>query len=487
MSSYIVTVDQGSSSTKVLAVDHEGHQAYRSFRPLRIARPQPGHVEQDPVHVLQQTRAALEEVISSVHAAGGEVIGIGLTCQRSSFVAWDRGQGRALTPILSWQDLRAKDLCEDLTSQRDAIYQKTGLPLTGHYGGPKFLWLMEHDPRTLKWVDLQGTVYSPWNSFLLWHLTEERVCATDESIAGRTLFFNIHERDWDLELLHLFRIPETILPQVLPTCHPYGHFRFGEASIPLICSIGDHQAALLGLGGLEKDQCGLNYGTSAGCLVNSGGKPRVVNGLLTSIAYSMSKEATYCTEGTVNAVGSLFEWFENEKGILGASKAWEELMEPSSHGWYMLPGMYGIAAPYWKESILTEFKGEGKSLSAGIMLRAGMESIAYLVADILDRLRTVPGLEIHQITAAGGAARPSLLQFQADILDLPVVHSSIADATALGCAFLAGLQVGFWKNIEEIRDIIQGDQTFIPRLSPSQRQTLLDGWHALLNSSGILP
>jgi glycerol kinase len=149
--------------------------------------------------------------------------------------------------------------------------------------------------------------------------------------------------------------------------------------------------------------------------------------------------------------------------------------------------MYGIAAPYWRESTLTEFKGSGKSPSAGIMLRAGMESIAFLVADILDRLKTVPGLEIHQITAAGGAARPSLLQFQADILGLPVVHSSIADATALGCAFLAGLQVGFWKDMEEIRSIIQGDQTFYPRLSPSQRQTLLDGWHTLLHSSGILP
>ena len=288
--------------------------------------------------------------------------------------------------------------------------------------------------------------------------------------------------------MRLFGIPEKVLPEIRPTCDLYGHYRFEDKRIPMTCSIGDHQGALIGLGGLEKGQCALNYGTSAGVLNNIGTTPHIVTGLLTNIAYSTRDQANYTAEGTVNAAGSLFEWFENERGIPGASKRWEELMEPSSHGWTMLPGMYGIAAPYWKESSLTEFKGEGKPLSEGIMLRAGMESIAFLVADILDRLRSVPGLEITQITAAGGAARPSLLQFQADILGRPVVHSSIADATALGCAFLAGRQVGFWRDIEEIRSLIQGDQTFTPRISPSQRQALLDGWYDLLRRSpGFFP
>ena len=173
MSAFIVTVDQGSSSTKVLAIDPQGRQAYRSSRPLRIDRPQPAHVEQDPLHVLRETRAALDEVIASILSDGHEIRAIGLACQRSSFIAWNRKEGQPYTPIISWQDLRARDLCGEFQSFKEEIYQKTGLPLTGHYGGPKFQWLKRHDPAFSRWIDLPGTVYTPWNSFLLYHLTEE--------------------------------------------------------------------------------------------------------------------------------------------------------------------------------------------------------------------------------------------------------------------------------------------------------------------------
>ncbi len=486
MSSFIVTIDQGSSATKVLAFDHRGHQTYRAFRPLKIGRPQPTHVEQDPVHLLEETRGALEEVISSISMDGHEILSIGLACQRSSFIFWDRKEGRAFTPIISWQDLRAKDICVELNLQRDRIYQRTGLPLTGHYGGPKFLWFLKNDPEIPKLIHLPELVFSPWNSFLMWHLTEERVCATDESIAGRTLFFNIHERSWDGELVRLFKIPKHILPEIRPTCCLYGHYKFKNQFIPITCSIGDHQAALLGLGGFEKGQCGLNYGTSAGVLVNIGSIPYMTNGLLTNIAYSNGDEVIYAAEGTVNAVGSLFEWFEKEKGMEGASMHWEEQMASSSQGWYMVPGMYGIAAPYWKETAATEFKGDGVVPSQDVLLRAGMESIAFLVVDILDQLQKIPNLQIYQVTAAGGAARPPLLQFQADLLGMPIIHSSVMDATALGCALLMGFQVGFWKNTEEIQNIIGGKETYYPQISPAQCQDLLDGWHKLLKSRGIL-
>ena len=307
MSSFVLAIDQGSSSTKVLSFDRRGRQSYRSSRPLRIERPSPVHVEQDPIHVLQETKFALDEVLSSIFKDGHEVTAIGLACQRSSFLLWDRGGGRPLTPIISWQDLRAKDLCTELDSQREEIYQKTGLPLTGHYGGPKFLWFIRNNPELSKWIHLPKVLFSPWNSFLLWHLTQERVCATDESIAGRTLFFNIHARFWDKDLLRLFRVPEEILPEIRPTCHLYGHYPFENRSIPITCSIGDHQGALIGLGGLKKGHCGLNYGTSAGVLINIGKEAHVIDGLLTNILYSTKEEVNYTTEGTVNAVGSLFE------------------------------------------------------------------------------------------------------------------------------------------------------------------------------------
>lgn len=487
MNCCIVTIDQGSSGTKVLAFDRRGEVVYRSSRPLKILRSSPTHVEQSPLHVLAETRSALEEVLSSIHHDGHEVAAIGLACQRSSFLLWDRQSGQALTPIISWQDLRAKDLCAELIPHRKVIYQKTGLPLTGHYGGPKFLWLLRHEPPMSHWIGSIGTVYSPWSSFLLWHLTEERTCTVDESIAGRSLFFNIFDRSWDETLLTLFQVPREILPEIRPTCHLHGHCRFGDRSIPLVCSIGDHQAALLGMGGFASGRIALNYGTSGGALINIGREPHVVDGLLTNINYSNREEVFYAAEGTVNAVGSLFEWFEMEKGVKGASGDWEKRMAPSSQGWFMLPGMYGIAAPYWKETAPTLFHGPGDHASIEVQMRAAMESIAFLTADILERLNRIPGFEVRRITAGGGAGRKPLLQFQADLLGMPIHHSFITDATALGCAFLTGLQVGFWRDVAEIQSLAREGETFHPQLSFSLRQGLLDRWHQLLRSHGVTP
>lgn len=485
MSRFIVTIDQGSSGTKVLAFDQRGEVAYRSSRPLELLRSSPTHVEQSPLHVLEETHSALEEVLLSIHHDDHDIAALGLACQRSSFLLWDRKSGEALTPIISWQDLRAKDLCTELTPHRKAIYQKTGLPLTGHYGGPKFLWLLRHESRMPQWLGSMDTVYSPWSSFLLWHLTEERTCMVDESIAGRSLIFNIFDRSWDEKLLKLFQVPCEILPEIRPTCHLYGHYLFRDRSIPLVCSIGDHQAALLGMGGFASGRCALNYGTSGGALINIGREPHLVDGLLTNIDYSSAEEACYAAEGTVNAVGSLFEWFEMEKGVKGASRDWEKSMAPSSQGWLMLPGMYGIAAPYWKETAPTVFHGPGQIPSLEVQMRAAMESIAFLTADILKRLNQIPGFAIRQITAGGGAGRGPLLQFQADLLGMPVHHAYLADATALGCAFLTGLQVGFWRDIEEIQSLVREGETFYPRLSASLRQGLLDRWHQLLRSHGV--
>ena len=486
MDLFIVTIDQGSSATKVLAFDQRGKAVYRSSRPLRIGRPSPTHVEQSPSHVLEESRSALEEVLTSIHHDGHDVAAIGLACQRSSFLLWDRETGEAFTPIISWQDLRAKDIGAELAAYRETIYQKTGLPLTGHYGGPKFLWLLRHEPRMPGWLGSRGAVYSPWSSFLLWHLTEEKICAVDESIAGRSLFFNISERSWDKTLSELFQVPIEILPEIEPTCHVYGHYRFKNRSIPLVCSVGDHQGALLGMGGFEIGRCALNYGTSGAGLINIGTKPHIVDGLLTNIGYSSPGEAFYTVEGTVNTVGSLFEWFEIEKGVRGASRNWEKRMAPSSNGCLMLPGMYGIAAPYWRETAPTLFHGSLEPPSIEIQIRAGMESIAFLIADILERLNQIPGFEIQRITAGGGAARKPLLHFQADLLGIPIHHSSMTDATALGCAFLAGLQAGVWKNIEEIQSLTHEEETFYPQLSPSSRRGLLDSWHLLLKTHGIV-
>ena len=222
-------------------------------------------------------------------------------------------------------------------------------------------------------------------------------------------------------------------------------------------------------------------------MINIGREPHVVDGLLTNIDYSNPQEAFYAAEGTVNAVGSLFDWFETEKGVKGASRDWENEMTPSSQGWFMLPGMYGIAAPYWKETAPTLFHGPGEFPSIEVQIRAGMESIAFLMADILERLRQIPDFEIRRITAGGGAGRRPLLQFQADLLDMPIHHSFITDATALGCAFLTGLQVGFWRDIAEVQSLVREGDIFYPQISASLRRDLLDLWHQLLRNHGVAP
>lgn len=364
------------------------------------------------------------------------------------------------------------------------IHAKTGLPLTGHYGGPKFLWLLHHDPDVSRKIEEKGTAFTPRNSFLLWHLTEEHVFATDESIAGRSLLFNIHERRWDRALLDLFQVPDSVLPEVWLTSRLYGHYRFRDRPIPITCSIGDHQAALLGLGGFEEGQCAINYGTSAGILANVGRKPRIVKGLLSALLYSDYRGAFYEVEGTVNAVGSLFEWFEKERKLPNASKDWENLLAPSSQGWILVPGMFGIAAPYWHEEKVWEFVGTGAVPNESVLLRAAMESIAFLVADCLERIEGA-SVSVREVFAAGGASRDPLLQFQADLLGLPVHRSSVKEATALGCGLLAGLAGGFWEDPEAIQHPVHTETTFQPTLSPSERRDLLDRWHRVLRERGI--
>lgn len=484
MASVVVAIDQGSSATKVLALDRQGNPIYQASRPLRTERPNPSHVEQDPLHVLQETRQVLDQVIATVMKDGHDILCLGLACQRSSFLLWNRLRGEALTPILSWQDLRAQSLCNAFQDQREMIYAKTGLPLTGHYGGPKFLWLLRHDPDFSRRAAQRGSAFTPWNSFLLWHLTEEHVFATDESIAGRSLLYNIHERRWDGELLDLFRVPDSLLPEVWVTSRLYGHYRFHDRRIPITCSIGDHQAALLGLGGFEEGQCGVNYGTSAGLLTNVGTTPRIIRGLLSAPLYSDPHEVIYEVEGTVNAVGSLFEWFEKERNLPNASRNWENLLAPTSQGWILVPGMFGIAAPYWHECRIWEFVGEGETSDEKVLLRAAMESIAFLVADCLERIKNA-SLPVKEVFAAGGAARDPLLQFQADLLGLPVHRSSVREATALGCGLLAGLQTGVWVNREELPHLTPTETTFHPSISSAEREALLTRWHKALREKGI--
>ena len=487
MNEVVVGIDVGSSAVKALAFDRAGRPVRKVQRPLSALPPEPGRVELDPGHVRRQCAGALVDVLTAAEAGGSKVRCIGLACQRSSFLLWQRDTGRPLTPVISWQDLRAAPLCASMAEHRDRIYEKTGLPLTAHYGGPKFLWLRRHRSSLFRRLDSPGAVFSPLSSFLLHHLTGGRPAAVDESIAGRTLLVDIAARRWDPELIALFEMPPHLLPQIVAVCRRHGGFVFGGRTIPIECCIGDQQAALAALGGLQQGRCVLSLGTSGGVLVDTGRTPAPAPGLLLSVARSSATEVSYAAEGTINAVGSLFEWFETEQHISGAAVRWDRLAADASDGWQMIPGMFGIAAPYWRETAPTVFAGEGLRLSPAVRLRAGMEAIALLIADIVDRIQTGTACRIDRVVASGGAAKGPLLQCTADLLGREVMRSAVADATALGCAFLAGRRTGFWEPAVETGPArVETAGTFSPRISEARRRRRLSAWHRLLRQHGIL-
>jgi glycerol kinase len=486
MGNVVIGVDVGSSAVKAVAFDRGGRPVDRAGRPVETLRPGPGRAECDPGHLIRRVEGALSELLSRVHQGGNTVRAIGLACQRSSFLAWERDSGMPFTPVISWQDLRAEPICREMAQHRAGVHEKTGLPLTAHYGGPKFLWLRRHDPEFFRWVGRPGAVFSPLSSFLLSHLTGETVPVVDESIAGRTLLVDIRKRTWDRELVEMFEVPEGLLPEIVPVCGGFGRHRFENRDIPVTCSIGDQQAALAGLGSMSKGCCAISLGTSGGVLATIGSSPIPVPGLLTAVALSTAETIVYAAEGTVNAVGSLFRWFEEEQGISGAETRWDRTAAPSSQGWVMIPGMFGIAAPYWKESAPTLFSGGRGEPAPEVRLRAGIEAVALLVGDILGSLETVQGADIDRIVAAGGSAKGPLLQCLADVLGRVVFRSPIEDASALGCAFLAGREVGFWKS-DPVSDAAGNEEPYRPRISDSDRQVLVENWHRLLREQGIYP
>jgi glycerol kinase len=308
----------------------------------------------------------------------------------------------------------------------------------------------------------------------------------DESIAGRTLLADIRKRAWDRALEEMFEVPERLLPEIVPVCGDFGGHRFENRVIPVTCCIGDQQAALAGLGSMREGCCAISLGTSGGVLAAIGSSPTLVPGLLTAVALSTAATVVYAVEGTVNAVGSLFQWFEEEQGISGAATRWDRMAAASSQGWVLLPGMFGIAAPYWKESAPMLFSGGKGEPGPEVRLRAGIESVALLVGDILGSLETVRGVNIDRIVAAGGSAKGPLLQCLADVLGRVVLRSPIEDASALGCAFLAGREVGFWSS-DPATEAAGTEDPYPPRISAASRQALMESWHRLLREHGITP
>ncbi len=474
-----IVLDQGTSSTKVFLFDNKFQILYTDRIKHNLARPAPRHVESSAKSISKACADLLERSVQYALNVKGTVVSCGLAVQRSTFLFWDRKSLNPLTPAISWQDSRASAEVDELEPYKNRIQEITGTPLSAHFGAPKFLHLTRRDPALLESVQNKQAWFGPLSAYLVHRLTGKP--AVDESIACRTLLLNINTVRWSKSLGKIFRIPLDNLPSLKNTSYDYGSVSVLGQTIPLKCVIGDQQAALIGQGGIVPGILATNFGTSASVQFNTGDKPQYVNGLLSSVLVSDVHSRLFMLEGTINACNALFYWLESELKIPHEAMVWYKRCENTSTNGILIPGFSGLAAPYWIDDLNTVYYNL-ETAGRDEIIRAGMESIGFLVYDILT---AISGLIIHDlpmITASGGGARIALLQFIADLLQIPVGHTTLEDRTALGVYKL--LQKAEGVDIGSIK--VECDQVMKPTMSVATRNKKIALWHKALKIAQII-
>lgn len=493
MSDLLMALDQGSTTSKAVLMDRKGRAVREAVSPLKTDHPRPGWVEQDPGSILASLVRSAERLLRSLRHSKTAIAGLGISNQRSTIILWDKMTGRPLLPAISWQDLRADRLTRQWLADRDLIRSRTGLMLTPYYSAPKIRWILDHvkgaRAKAEKGRILCGTV----NTYLIWHLTKGETHATDGTNAARMLLMNLEDQSWDKELLSLFGIPPQILPRILPTVADYGTARLCGINLPIRASIGDQQAALLGLGAFRFGEAVINYGTGGFFLVNTGADPILLPGLLSSLAWNTRVKASYLIEGTVNSVGTVFEWLRG-LGVIRSPAGIDRLLKlrpegcfskhhqragdpfPSHPHAYLVPALSGIGAPHWLDQARTAFFGFGASTSKADLVRAAVEGIAFRMKDIDAVIGKDRRVRISRITASGGGSHiDSLVQTQADWLGRSILRSDVMQASLRGAALLAGVGCGWWDSPDSL-PIIRKGRTFQPRILARDRDRLFEGW-----------
>jgi glycerol kinase len=475
MAEYLLGLDQGSTNSKAVLVDRKGRIIRQVSVPLKTIRRRPGWVEHDPKAIMVSQLSSVNHILKSVNKSKTIISSLGIANQRSTIILWDKNTGRSLTPAISWQDLRAAETIRAWSDHREMIRSKTGLMLNAHYAAPKIRWILDRSKdlraRAEKGSVLCGTV----NTYLIWHLTKGEVHATDHTNAARTLLMNLHSLSWDDELLSLFDLPHAILPRILPTSADYGKARLGNMEITIRGSIGDQQSGLLGLGAVRAGEAVVNYGTGGFLLVNTGAQPLLLPGLLCSLAWSTPEETAYISEGTVNSVGTIFDWLV-EFGCLKSPGEIDRAVKSARERIFLVPALAGLGAPYWASHARTGLLGLGPATSKTDLVRAAVEGVAFLVRDIVEVIRMNGRIRIKSLTAGGGGSRiGSLVQTQADLLGISIRRPDSTEAAALGAALLAGVGCGWWKSLSAVPTSRTG-RVFRPRMKEAEREDVYGQW-----------
>ena len=488
MASYILALDQGTTSSRAIVFDRAGQIAAKAQYPFPQIYPQAGWVEHDPMTIWDTERLAAAEAIRGLPE--GSIAGIGVTNQRETTIVWDKATGQPVYNAIVWQCRRTAPLVDELLKtpgMADYIRENTGLVPDAYFSATKIKWILENVPGAREKAEAGELLFGTVDTWLVWKLTGGKVHVTDRTNASRTMLYNIRTLDWDDTLLKALDIPRCILPSVKDSSEVYGYTNIQGVDVPVAGIAGDQQAALFGQGCFKPGDVKNTYGTGCFLLMNTGNKIyQSKNGLVTTIAISLDGEVEYALEGSVFVGGAVIQWIRDGMHLIQDSCDSEYYAQkvPDNGGVYIVPAFTGLGAPYWDMYARGAILGITRGTTQNHIIRAAEESIAYQSMDLVAAMEKDTGVPLRELRVDGGASRDAfLMQFQADILDREVRRPSIRETTALGAAYLAGLAAGVWSGTGELRRLWRGDTAFSPAMPPEQRERLLEQWHRAVGRS----
>ena len=485
MAKYLMALDSGTTSNRCILFNAAGEMCSVAQKEFTQIFPKPGWVEHDADEIFSTQLEVARQALSNIGANASDIAAIGITNQRETTIVWNKNTGRPIHNAIVWQCRRTAPYCDQLTAEGlvDTVRSKTGLVIDPYFSGTKIRWILENVPDAREQAARGELLFGTVETWLIWKLTGGKVHVTDYSNASRTMLFNINTLQWDEEILRKLDIPASMLPKAVPSSEVYGHTaaQFFGAPIPIAGAAGDQQAALFGQACFAPGDSKVTYGTGAFLLMNTGEKPIFSqNGLVTTIGWGLNGKVTYALEGSIFVAGAAIQWLRDELRFIESAADSEYMAQKvkDTNGCYVVPAFTGLGAPYWDAYARGAIVGLTRGVNKYHIVRATLDSIAYQTNDVLTAMAADSGIRLSALKVDGGAsANNYLVQTQADISGAPVLRPSCVETTALGAAYLAGLAVGYWKNLEEIKANWAVDRSFTPSISPESRADRIRGWN----------
>ena len=491
MAQYAAAVDQGTTSTRFMVFDHSGQVVSLDQKEHEQIYPKPGWVEHDPMEIWQRTQEVIRAGLDKVKAQ--DIAAVGVTNQRETTVVWERSSGRPVYNAIVWQDTRTDQICNQLASDggQDRFREKTGLPIATYFSGPKIKWILDNVDGARGKAENGDLLFGNIDTFVIWQLTggpDGGVHVTDVSNASRTMMMNLETLDWDDEILGILDVPRAMLPEIRASSEVYGDAKNGLAGIPVAGDLGDQQAALFGQTCFSVGEAKNTYGTGNFLLLNTGNEPvPSKSGLITTLAYKIGDQpAVYCLEGSIAITGALVQWLRDNVGLISSAPEIEDLAKTvdDNGGIYFVPAFSGLFAPYWKGDARGVIAGLTRYVTKGHIARAALEATAWQSREVADAMNADSGVELASLKVDGGMVQNELLmQFQADVLGVPVIRPTVAETTSLGAAYAAGLAVGFWSEVEDLRANWGKDKEWQPQMDPEEREKEYAFWKKAVTRS----